>query len=644
MSIGAECTECGREYRLPDEKAGRRIRCKDCGAVVDVPQRTARRPARASGARRSSSSSRRSRSSGGGIPKPLLVAGVVAAVTLCAGLAVYFGMQMLGGADDSALLSGGGAGSSTEDVGVTAADLTEEEKAARQAQYDSNLQQQRQAQSQTSRDKMAQRFGAQRVVTVVVDNVVGETEAANKYLQRKLFRAAYQEYEAGRKQAAAQTEANRKSAENQAVQDHKDTWGEFGPSFVQYRYELVDSDVPYPRIINAGRTGNTFTFYAAPASNVQQFSKSLGLGQVSSVNGRKITIQAQLPTPIPDPDVEELALQYGPEKVVRVHVSGATGDPKLVQLYLQNETTSARTDGSRLSMVAMKALGNGEYEFHAAPVSNPQVFGESISWGQLKNLDAASQTIEISATLPEHLPTESELKAAQAEERAREKAIRDADWAHKPRPGEAELDWVIRVIKDKDTFGIEKALKSLALMEVDEDRRDEVAKLLAQHLGETHFGPKIMIPAMLQWKTDDTEKAILRLGGSRLPSWDREIVMEALAELKTPATAEALASALPDFFSGDKSVRFLIDAGPVAEAAVLRYLKHEDAKVRARVYTVLSEIGGKDAFRQLRTNVKLENNLAMKAQAEAALEAVKSRIDAERDKSAADSDSTDSQS
>ncbi|MEQ9407028.1 MAG: hypothetical protein RIK87_04850 [Fuerstiella sp.] len=640
MAIGAECPECGRQYRLPDDKAGRKIRCKECGAVVDVPRRAgrarragqpesagkrtaaARRPARG----RSSGNKRSSKNN-----PALLIGGIVVGVVVCIAAGVFFGMQMMsgGGAATGSGLADGSTG--TAGPGVTADDLTDEQKAQKQAAYEASLEQQRLAKSGEEKASLVRRYGDGKVVTIVISGVVGETAAANKYLNRKVFRAAYKEYEAGRKQAADRTESNRKAAEQQAVADHKSTWGDFGPTFVSYRYELVDSDVPYPRIVNGGRLENTFTFHAAPASNPQEFAQRLGLGTVTSINGREIHVQAQLPTPIPDPDVEELALQYGLDQVVQVNVTGATGDPKLVQLYLENETIRSGADGKRLSLVAMKALGNGEFQFSVAPVPNAQVFGESLRWGSLQSGDPSGRTVTIAAQLPEHLPTEAELNAAKEAERKREKAIRDADWAHKPRPDESELDWAVRVITDIDVFGLEKALKALAVMDVVEERRDEVSKLLIQNLGAAHFKLADQIPAMMRWKTDDTEKAILRLGGQHLATWDRPVVMEALVELGTPACAEALASALPDFFSGDKCVKYLIDAGPVAEGPVLGYLKHENAKVRARVYTILSEIGGKEAATKLRTNVKLENNPGMKAQAEACLNMVRERVNAARD-------------
>ncbi len=39
MAIGVKCpnSDCGKEYRLQDELAGRKVRCRECGTVIVVP-------------------------------------------------------------------------------------------------------------------------------------------------------------------------------------------------------------------------------------------------------------------------------------------------------------------------------------------------------------------------------------------------------------------------------------------------------------------------------------------------------------------------------------------------------------------------------------------------------------------------------
>lgn len=37
MSIHVQCQDCGKQYRVGDDKAGKRLRCKSCGAIVPIP-------------------------------------------------------------------------------------------------------------------------------------------------------------------------------------------------------------------------------------------------------------------------------------------------------------------------------------------------------------------------------------------------------------------------------------------------------------------------------------------------------------------------------------------------------------------------------------------------------------------------------
>ncbi len=78
-------------------------------------------------------------------------------------------------------------------------------------------------------------------------------------------------------------------------------------------------------------------------------------------------------------------------------------------------------------------------------------------------------------------------------------------------------------------------------------------------------------------------------------------------------------------------MKYLIEMGPIAEEPVLRFLKHENAKVRSRVYTILMEIGGSETMKKIRTNIKLENDAGMKAAAEACMEEVRARVMAARE-------------
>lgn len=38
MPISVECPQCSKAYRVGDDKAGKRMKCKECDAVVAIPE------------------------------------------------------------------------------------------------------------------------------------------------------------------------------------------------------------------------------------------------------------------------------------------------------------------------------------------------------------------------------------------------------------------------------------------------------------------------------------------------------------------------------------------------------------------------------------------------------------------------------
>lgn len=656
MPIITECAQCGKQYRFGDERAGQKLPCKECGATIRVPSPRAAKPpakppqksSRPAAAASSNSgygdgdygysepvygsayqqAPRRKSSGSGKLIAIIAIVCVVGLTTVAGGLFVLFTFFRGAGsgptvASDSGTAAGGGASAGSSDG------LSAEEKARRDAEYQALLAQQRVQSALTERDSLVRNYGQDKVVTIVFDDVQGDVDAANRYLQRKVFRASYADYKAGQDRANQQTEQNREAAEKQAVAQHQQTWGQgFGPMFVRYQYQQVESDVPYPQVINGGKDGTTYYFHAGPALNPQEFAQRLGVGQIVSVSGREIRIRSQLPVPIPDPDVEELALAYGLEKVVKVRITGANGEEERVRLYIENETIPLGDDKTKLQLVAMKTLGGGSYEFHVGPVNDIQVFAERIKWGKITSADRSARLLSMEATLPANLPSREELEAQKKKKEEEERAIWQADVEHRARPGEDQLDWIVRVIRDNDTFAHERALKALSIMDVRPERLEEVSALLIEKLPEQkwHLGP--YLTSMVQWKTEKTEAAILTLGGQHRGQNENEALMQALVKLGSEKCALALASALPDFFTGDMCVGYLIEMGPIAEEPVAGYLKHQDAKVRSRVYRILAEIGSTKTAPKVRANERLEDNPGMKQEAADCVAAIKARMDA----------------
>lgn len=603
MTIRTQCSECGREYKMRDERAGSTVACKDCGSTIHVP-----------------------RNNHG--DSTFEVNGLMKGIGLGVGAVVV--LALMGGLAGNKANRIANAVQQVANTAMKQVNMQEqpssEDSASRDEAYRLSLQNQRSNHFESQRRALEQSFGAHNVVTIKFTDVIGDSELATNYLHRKVFRAAYKYHEAGRSEAARQTEQNRKNAEQQAIQQHnseRKSSFPYGPMAIQYFYQGVESSIPYPKIVFAGQVGNVYTYYAAPAPNPNEFATNVGVG-TSSISDRVITISAKLPNPIPDPDVEEMYIKHGTDKVVKLHVTDARGEPASIKMYLSIEVAKADLSG-QLVIVGFKQLGPGNYEFYVGPVQDARLFAANLSWGEFVDFEPRERVLVLKANLPATLPTEAEMKAAQQDERQRLDAIRHADWNHTPRPGESELDWALRTLKLNNVWGVPKALKALAVMAVEEERREEVSHILCINLGESNFDPSKALPAMMNWRTDETEKAILRLGGSRLSGQDRTETMNALVQIGTPACAEALASGLPDWHSGDDCVRYLVQMGPIAEEPVLRYIKHQDSKVRGRVYSILMDIGTSSSLSLLRSNISLEQTPVMKTVAKECYDRIKER-------------------
>ena len=407
MAISTECLVCGRSYNFSDGKAGSSFRCRDCGSVVEVPLASGRAmPPRSSSRPASRRNARKNK-------QVVLIVSLVAGFGLLivlVGVGAIVGMSIAGGGRnaDQGIAEGQ---PGPVDEGIAPADLSDEEKAARNRAYQANLERRRRAQGDQHQELLLSEFGEDKVVTVVFSGVVGDTADADRDLNREVFRAAYNIYKERKDEASQQTKKNKDAAAEKALQEHRKQWGKAGPGFVRFEYKVVHSDLPYPRVVNGGRKGNTFTYLVGPANNPREFAQQIGVGTVSEIKGREIHIEAQLPTPIPDPDVEELVLRYGSDRVVRVDVRDAEGSPGLVKLYLQHGTEARKNGDEKLSVVALKAHGGGRYEFFVGPVDNSQVFAESIRWATPEEVDAESRQVTIAAQLPDHLPTRAEIQA-----------------------------------------------------------------------------------------------------------------------------------------------------------------------------------------------------------------------------------------
>lgn len=484
--------------------------------------------------------------------------------------------------------------------------------------------------------ELEKKFGEDKVATVIIKKAAGDPTAIERYLGRKLFRAAYQDYKslAGRPSQAQSSERAKQEAFVRANQQP-----DFGPPFVQFRYKLISSEVPYPRVTTVSKAGGTFIYHVAPVTSLEQFASRCEIGESPMIDhvARTITVEAQLPTPITDPDVEELYLQFGRESVAKIRVLDANGQKDAVLYFLESQT--ALLDPSvNLAVAGGKSLGPGKFELFVAPVVDLRAFADRVNYGTLNDIESTVRMITIDAKIPKDLqprPSSAELAMIRSREWDRlwgkPSAIGD-----KPPEGDEFYAWVLRKLKGPHAEA-KAALDELKLKDVDEAHRQQVADALASTLKQsTNIAEQL--DAMVIWKNDATERAIIGLIGNAQHHRHSPLIMAALVKMGTKESARALALGLTDNTYGDDASRSLIEMGSIAEEFVVKLADNRDDVVRTRVYDVLAAIGTEKSIPKLRGNITKEKDPFMKDRVKETIDKIKQRADDA--KAAADPDSS----
>jgi len=492
------------------------------------------------------------------------------------------------------------------------------------ADYEKNLARQT---LERAHQGIVNRFTAPKTAIVIINGVEGIEADADHYLERKLFKAAYSEYEAGQKNAQQQTDSNRKQAEAQAVADDQSSAGmRFGPQTVWYRYKQVQSDVPYPDVKGGASGKNQFVYYVGPATDLNQLATRIGVGSVASVdNGsRTLTINAALPVPIPDIDVEEMIIQHGREAVVTLDVTNATGEPDRVMYFLESEAAKLGGEDTPLTVVGPKLIEAGKLRLTVGPVKDVNDFAARISFGSIADLNPQTMSVTVEAKLPAELPTRPTPQEMAEKERKR----REGD-LH-PKDGETEIDWAIRVLKkdDRDVYALERVVKHLAQRDVDADHHDDVAEALVSGIQNRWTWHRMddYLRAMDVWYEKRIAKA---LGGMLLeqnPPLHKNKILEVMGNHPSEESAKAAASMLGDFFVGKEASQTLREMGVFAEEAVMKYMTHNDAKVRVDIYDILAEQGTKKGLAKMKGNMTKERDKQMKEILKEAIDRMQTRL------------------
>jgi hypothetical protein len=473
---------------------------------------------------------------------------------------------------------------------------------ANRTQYEQSL---AQASLEKAYEEIKRKFGPQRTAIVVVNNVPGPVAEADHYLERKIFKAAWSDYADGQERARQETEANREAAKQKALAEHEKQWGGFGPMTVWYRYQPVHSDVPYPEVRGGQFTTGQHVYYVGPVLDVAAFAGRIKVGDITGIdlNSRTVTIQSFVPTPIPDVDEEELYIQHGKESVLTVEVTGAEGEPDRVTFFLENQIREME-GGKTFTVVGPRSKGPGRYRLVVAPVKDIEAFASGISWGSIAGLDRDNRQLTLAAKLPADLPprpTAAEL----AEQRRLERLGDEA-----PKPNESEIDWAIRVLKKGDSpHTAAKVLKALSTMHLDTGRLNEVSEALVKFATSSDWAWHVsedLIHAMEVWSTRETNRFLIRQLGEF--SWDKKLLLAALAKNPSEEGARAVATLMTDRTHALDASAALRDMGPVAEETVLKLAQDRFPSMRVEAYDIMRTIGTEKGLAKLKGLVAKEKD------------------------------------
>jgi hypothetical protein len=167
-------------------------------------------------------------------------------------------------------------------------------------------------------------------------------------------------------------------------------------------------------------------------------------------------------------------------------------------------------------------------------------------------------------------------------------------------------------LKSPEPFRRRAALARLKAAPPVDDRRAEVAGAVEPVLRDPDPGCRSDAAKTLGfWGGKENTPALVKtLQDSTV--WVRWAALDALAELRDPAAAEAVAARLPE--ERAKAGAALRAMGPGAEPAVLKYLGHSDVFVRAEACKVLEEIGGSEECKAaLLALIRRTNNFGLDA-------------------------------
>jgi predicted Zn finger-like uncharacterized protein len=164
-----------------------------------------------------------------------------------------------------------------------------------------------------------------------------------------------------------------------------------------------------------------------------------------------------------------------------------------------------------------------------------------------------------------------------------------------PAPTVGQIDQILGDIAEGDKEQKRTALQQLAALKVNEASREKVSKALnAALLDGDKEVVEDAVKAAKVWGTKANLEALIKvLGPAQIQGLGRnEHVIAALASIKDPKAAKAIADGLCNFHERDKAGKALIAIGPEAEEATLAFvIRAPDSATRIAACNVVGEIG-----------------------------------------------------
>src|SRR5262249_25141865 len=132
--------------------------------------------------------------------------------------------------------------------------------------------------------------------------------------------------------------------------------------------------------------------------------------------------------------------------VLVLELKDAKGDQDRVSYFLETQFTKLSGNDPRLVIVGPKLVAKEHYRFFLAPIKKLDNFLTDIDFGAISELDRDERKAVIAANLPADLPKRpSAAELAEMERQAREAERLEREAECRPREGESEIDFFLRV-------------------------------------------------------------------------------------------------------------------------------------------------------------------------------------------------------